>query len=356
MFLEVSNLYKKFNNLTVLDNINFCVPKGSFVCILGPSGCGKTTLLRIISGLDTQTSGNIFLDHVDLSNLIPAKRKFGMVFQSYALFPNLTVKENVSYGINNHWYSGSSDSDQQTNNLLSLVDLLHCKDMYPSEISGGMQQRVALARALAISPKLLLLDEPLSALDTTIRISLRKELRKIHNKLGITTIMVTHDQEEAMNLADYIIVMSHGKIEQAGTPEDLYKNPANDFVANFVGPTNVLTADLVNNNYKWNNIVIPSLKQNLTTSTQAKLFVRPEDVKMLDSESQAGTEYFDCVVQKIKFQGSWYKIYLVVLDTGDEIFSYLFESQLKLLDITEGKLLNVGISVDKIKIFLDHDR
>ena len=207
---------------------------GEFVCFLGPSGCGKTTLLRSIAGLDPQTSGTIEQGGRDVSNLPPAARDFGIVFQSYALFPNLTVAANVGYGLTSR-RQPRAQTAARVAELLALVGLADQGAKYPGQLSGGQQQRVALARALAISPGLLLLDEPLSALDARVRVRLRQEIKELQRRVGVTTIMVTHDQEEALTMADRIVVMNHGRIEQIGSPSEIYRNPATAFVADFIG-------------------------------------------------------------------------------------------------------------------------
>jgi iron(III) transport system ATP-binding protein len=239
-FLSVRNLTKTFSSFTALNDINLDIGRGDFVCFLGPSGCGKTTLLRAIAGLDPQTSGSIVIDGRDVSHAPPAARDFGIVFQSYALFPNLTIADNIGYGLVNQRLP-KAQITARVDELLTLVGLSDQSRKYPVQLSGGQQQRVALARALATSPGLLLLDEPLSALDARVRLRLREEIRSIHRRLGVTTIMVTHDQEEALSMAERIVVMNHGVIEQIGTPEEVYGAPATAFVADFVGRMNFLT-------------------------------------------------------------------------------------------------------------------
>ena len=233
-YLVVRDVVKRFGKFTALKNVSLDVAKGEFVCFLGPSGCGKTTLLRAIAGLDPQDEGTIAIAGRDVSRLPPASRDFGIVFQSYALFPNLTVAANVGYGLVNR-KRPRAEIHARAKELLALVGLQDQGDKYPVQLSGGQQQRVALARALATSPGLLLLDEPLSALDARVRVRLRDEITRLQRRLGVTTIMVTHDQEEALTMADRIVVMNHGVIEQVGTPQEIYRHPASEFVADFVG-------------------------------------------------------------------------------------------------------------------------
>ncbi len=233
-FLSVRGVGKLFGRFRALRSVDLDVARGEFVCFLGPSGCGKTTLLRAIAGLDPQSEGTIHIDGRDVSHAPPAARDFGIVFQSYALFPNLSVADNVGYGLVNRGDARPAIAARVAE-LLALVGLSDQAAKYPVQLSGGQQQRVALARALATSPGLLLLDEPLSALDARVRLRLRDEIKGLQRKLGVTTIMVTHDQEEALSMADRIVVMNHGVVEQVGSPQDIYLRPATAFVADFVG-------------------------------------------------------------------------------------------------------------------------
>ena len=240
-YLSVKNVVKYFGKFQALNNINFDVNEGEFVCILGPSGCGKTTLLRVIAGLESQSEGTIQQNNNDISLLPPDQRDFGIVFQSYALFPNLTVKDNISFGLKTR-KQNRNEIDSRVDELLKLVGLSDHINKYSAQLSGGEQQRVALARALAPSPGLLLLDEPLSALDAKVRQHLRLEIKNLQKQLGVTTIMVTHDQEEALTMADRIILMNNGVIEQEGSPQDIYSKPTTAFSANFIGTTNLFKA------------------------------------------------------------------------------------------------------------------
>ena len=238
-FLEVQNLVKSFGTNTVVKGVNFAFEKGEFISLLGPSGCGKTTILRMIAGFERPTSGSIRVDGEDLTHLKPNQRKLGMVFQAYALFPNLTVGDNIAFGLK----IAGMPADQRrarVEEMLKLIGLPGFEKRFPYEMSGGQQQRVALARAIAPKPRLLLLDEPLSALDAKIRVSLREEIRAIQQDLGITTVFVTHDQEEAMSISDRIVVMNAGNLDQMGSPHEIYNRPSTRFVATFVGQLNTL--------------------------------------------------------------------------------------------------------------------
>jgi iron(III) transport system ATP-binding protein len=242
MQLELAHIRKTFGAVLALDDITFAATAPEFVCLLGPSGCGKTTLLRLIAGLAMPDGGSMRLDGAELTQIPARRRGFGIVFQGYSLFPNMTVADNVGYGLRIR--GARVDAVKaRVKALLELVHLAHLAARYPFELSGGQQQRVALARAVAVDPKLLLLDEPLSALDAKVRLELRGELRDLQQRLGILTLMVTHDQEEALSLADRIVCMNAGKVAQIGTPDDLYHRPANRFVADFVGLSNLVALD-----------------------------------------------------------------------------------------------------------------
>ncbi|MFU0505403.1 ABC transporter ATP-binding protein [Pseudaminobacter sp. NGMCC 1.201702] len=238
-FLSIQGVRKAFGATVVVKDFNLDVAPGEFISFLGPSGCGKTTMLRIVAGFEEPSAGRILIGGKDVTNLKPNQRNIGMVFQAYALFPNLTVAQNIAFGLK---VAGTpkAETDARVAEMLGIIKLPEFADRYPYQLSGGQQQRVALARALAPKPRLLLLDEPLSALDAKVRLSLRDEIRQIQKKLGITTIFVTHDQEEALSMSDRIIVMHDGHAEQVGTPFEIYNHPATRFVANFVGTLNVL--------------------------------------------------------------------------------------------------------------------
>jgi iron(III) transport system ATP-binding protein len=239
MFLQLRNITKRFGTVTAVRDASLDVEKGTFVCFVGPSGCGKTTLLRIIAGLEEPDAGELVLNGTDLSTLPARLRNFGVVFQSYSLFPNMTVRENVAYGLECRRWKRDAVAER-VHQMLSLVQLTDQAVKFPHQLSGGQQQRVALARALAPEPTVLLLDEPLSALDAKVREELRGEIKSLQSELGITTVMVTHDQDEAMEMADRIVVLDLGVVQQVGSAADLYGAPANRFVAEFIGRMNVL--------------------------------------------------------------------------------------------------------------------
>ncbi|KQV38434.1 MULTISPECIES: ABC transporter ATP-binding protein [unclassified Rhizobium] len=243
-FLTLTNIQKSFGPVQVVKDFNMTIDKGEFVSFLGPSGCGKTTILRMIAGFETPSGGKIEIGGKSQANLKPNQRNIGMVFQAYALFPNMNVAENVAFGLK---VAGKpkSEIDARVKEMLGLIKLDHLSERYPYQMSGGQQQRVALARALAPKPQVLLLDEPLSALDAKIRVSLREEIRMIQQQLGITTVFVTHDQEEALSISDRIVVMNAGRADQVGTPYEIYNRPTTRFVASFVGTLNLIEAKVV---------------------------------------------------------------------------------------------------------------
>ncbi len=243
-FLKIEHVRKSFGQTTVVQDFDLAIQAGEFVSFLGPSGCGKTTVLRMVAGFEEPSAGKIVIGGKDVTHLKPNQRNIGMVFQAYALFPNMTVAQNIGFGLRVAG-RGRGEIDKRVKEMLALIRLPDLADRYPYQLSGGQQQRVALARALAPSPKLLLLDEPLSALDAKVRVSLRDEIRQIQKDLGITTVFVTHDQEEALSISDRIVVMYGGRAEQVGAPFEIYNQPATRFVASFVGTLNMLNATVV---------------------------------------------------------------------------------------------------------------
>jgi putative spermidine/putrescine transport system ATP-binding protein len=277
--LALNNVTKEFGTFTAVNNVELTVPHGTFVCMLGPSGCGKTTLLRMIAGLDLPTGGAIRLDGEDITRVPTHKRNLGMVFQSLALFPHLTVGENIAYPLRIR-SAAKEDQKKRVDELLSMIHLSGYADRPVSKLSGGQRQRVAIARALAISPKLFLLDEPLSALDAKLREAMQVELRQLQQRLGITTIVVTHDQREAMTMADTVVVMNGGEIRQAASPIEIYRRPADTFVADFIGSTNLLEAEADSTgrvSVLGQPVAGISLGPNISKAT---LSVRPEDVHL----------------------------------------------------------------------------
>jgi putative spermidine/putrescine transport system ATP-binding protein len=283
-FLELKHLEKSFGTNRVVKDFSLDIEKGEFVSLLGPSGCGKTTVLRMVAGFETPTAGSIRIDGHDVLGLKTNQRNIGMMFQAYALFPNLTVAQNVGFGLR----VAKMDKREMGNRIkemLGLIGLSELGDRYPFQLSGGQQQRVALARALAVRPRVLLLDEPLSALDAKIRVSLREEMRSIQRQLGITAIFVTHDQEEALSISDRVVVMHQGVADQIGTPFEIYNRPATRFVAQFVGTLSILNAivsDAAKGEAQLEGVIIKGLplKSSLANGSKVSLAIRPEAVSL----------------------------------------------------------------------------
>jgi iron(III) transport system ATP-binding protein len=305
-YLRLAGIRKDFGSFTALEDVALDIAQGEFVCFLGPSGCGKTTLLRIIAGLEVQSAGRIELAGRDISTLPPAERDYGIVFQSYALFPNLNVTDNVAYGLVNRKVP-KGQARARVTELLALVGLPGCEAKFPAQLSGGQQQRIALARALATSPGLLLLDEPLSALDAIVRVKLRQEIRSLQRKLGVTTVMVTHDQEEAFAVADRIVVMNQGTIEQVGSAIDVYRDPATLFVADFVGRINALPATLEDGGLRIGEQVFRCEHESLhghAPGRDLRVYLRPEDV-LARPIPPGDPNAFEAEIEKIDFMGPY---------------------------------------------------
>jgi len=290
--LAVEHLTKSFGSTAILKDISFEIEEGEFVCFLGPSGCGKTTLLLCLAGLESPSSGEIYKNGQTITSAPPSQRDVGIVFQSYALFPNLSVYDNIAFGLVNLKWAKDKIRDA-VRGLVSLLSLQGHEDKFPSQMSGGQQQRVALARALAVSPSLLLLDEPLSALDAQVRTRLRGEIRDLQQRLKITTVMVTHDQEEAQTLADRIVLMNAGRIEQIGTPWQIYNEPATPFVADFMGVSNLLLGVVsAQNEVACDQFNLRCNTLDHSVGTKVQLLLRPEDISVV-GPSAPGTNAVD---------------------------------------------------------------
>jgi putative spermidine/putrescine transport system ATP-binding protein len=289
--VELKQLYRRFGDVVALEGIDLAVGSGEFVSFLGPSGCGKTTALRLIAGFDRPTSGRIEIGGKDITGTPPNKRDIGMVFQAYSLFPNMTAARNVEFGLRVR-KQGRGNRKGRALELLDLVGLAEAANRYPHQLSGGMQQRVALARALAIEPRVLLLDEPLSALDAKVRVQLREEIRRIQTRLGITTVYVTHDQEEALSISDRVAVLSKGRIEQIGVPAEIYGAPATPFVAQFVGTMNRIESTISRDTpgmVDTNGVRLAvTAAQGRRPGERVLLLVRPETVELEAAGAQNG--------------------------------------------------------------------
>jgi iron(III) transport system ATP-binding protein len=344
-YLEVKNLSKSFGSFEAIKNISINIEEGEFVCFLGPSGCGKTTLLRCIAGLETQTAGSIIQKNQNISKEPPSNRDFGIVFQSYALFPNLSVFSNIAYGlINNKWKK--IEVKKRVDELLNLVNLSDHALKYSSQLSGGEQQRVALARALATSPGLLLLDEPLSALDAKVRVFLRKQIRDLQRQLGVTTIMVTHDQEEAQTMADRIFVMKDGEIIQSGTPNDIYTKANSPFIASFIGSMNFIPATILSSGkVKCHKVNINCNTENFIDNEKTQIAIRPEDIRFnLENEND---NTINASITEIEFLGAFQRIYFQ---------SVLFSNEPIIMDIPSSTARKIQLSVgDEKSLFFSKE-
>jgi iron(III) transport system ATP-binding protein len=351
--LEVIGIRKDFESFSALRDVHLRVNPGEMLCFLGPSGCGKTTLLRIIAGLETQSSGQILQNGRDVSWLPADQRDYGIVFQSYALFPNLTIADNVAYGLVNG-KAKKAEIKARVEELLKLVGLPTSGGKYPSQLSGGQQQRVALARALATRPGLLLLDEPLSALDALERIRLRGEIRRLQRQVGITTIMVTHDQEEALSMADRIVVMNHGVIEQVGTPMDIYERPATPFVADFVGKVNILHGYALGGNlFRVGDMELQcdACDSGFEPGDAVNLYLRPED-RLVENLAHDTPNRMSALVSKVEFLGG-----LCIAEVtaealhGQSLGLHFSLNQLHDLDIREGNRIEIALRANRIRAF-----
>jgi putative spermidine/putrescine transport system ATP-binding protein len=351
-FLELQNLHRDFGSVKALDGIEIELGEGEFLSLLGPSGCGKTTALRLVAGFDRPDAGRIVVDGKDITNISPNKRDMGMVFQAYSLFPNMTARQNVEYGLRIR-RKDKSDRRKRVSDLLELVGLGHAADRYPHQLSGGMQQRVALARALAIEPRVLLLDEPLSALDAKVRVQLREEIRRIQLELGITTLYVTHDQEEALSVSDHVAVMYGGRIEQMGSPAEMYSAPATPFVAEFIGTMNRLEGTVVEGGVEHGGITLQvEAARGRPRGQRVLVLVRPEtvEVERVDGRSAAAntlvgdvvTQTFLGPVTRLKILGDGVDVIADVptqkalaLPVGTKVAAMLPAEDARVLELTE---------------------
>ena len=349
IYLSIENLWKKFGDFVALREISLEVFESEFLCFLGPSGCGKTTLLRAIAGLDLQSTGTVSQAGVDVSNLPPAERDFGIVFQSYALFPNLTIERNVAYGLENAGRP-KQEITARVAELLELVGLADQGKKYPAQLSGGQQQRIALARAIATSPGLLLLDEPLSALDAKVRVYLRHEVKELQRKLGVTTIMVTHDQEEALSMADRIVVMNHGTIEQVGTPLEIYREPETLFVADFIGAMNQMPAVAgPTGTVIIGNKSLASEHCHFDEGAKVIAAIRPEDITPVEPDFKGAIKV---TIEEMEFLGSFYRATIKCPELGNvDLLADLSINAVRRLDLSIGTSLSVDIPSDRLKAF-----
>ena len=348
--IKIRDAVKKYGNNTIISDLSLDVKEGEFFTLLGPSGCGKTTLLRMIAGFNSIEGGDFYFGEKRINDMDPAKRNIGMVFQNYAIFPNMTVEKNVAFGLKNRKLP-KEEISSKTDQFLKLMKIEEYRERMPERLSGGQQQRVALARALAITPDVLLMDEPLSNLDAKLRVEMRTAIKKIQNDVGITCVYVTHDQEEAMAVSDRIAVMNQGDIQQIGTPKILYQRPANLFVATFIGHTNVIDAEIQNDNGKamlvfsdGYKVEVNTIKKEEIKNQKVKASIRPEELYVLKDD----TNGLKAVVDDAVFLGL-NTHYFVHFEDGEKA-EIVQESQIDSI-IEKGTNIRLGIKIEKINIF-----
>ncbi|WP_336021186.1 ABC transporter ATP-binding protein [Fusobacterium polymorphum] len=346
--IKIENAQKRYGDNIIIENLSLDIKQGEFFTLLGPSGCGKTTLLRMIAGFNSIENGNFYFNEKRINDLDPAKRNIGMVFQNYAIFPHLTVEQNVEFGLKNRKVS-KEEMKVETDKFLKLMQIDEYRDRMPERLSGGQQQRVALARALVIKPDVLLMDEPLSNLDAKLRVEMRTAIKEIQNSIGITTVYVTHDQEEAMAVSDRIAVMKDGEIQHLGQPKDIYQRPANLFVATFIGKTNVLNGTLNNSVLKiagkydvsLNNVKDKNIKGNVVIS------IRPEEFVIDENQAKDGIKAF---IDSSVFLGL-NTHYFAHLESGEKI-EIVQESKIDSI-IPKGTEVYLKVKQDKINVFTE---
>lgn len=349
--IKIRHAVKKYGNNVIIPDLNLDVKEGEFFTLLGPSGCGKTTLLRMIAGFNSIEGGDFFFNETRINDMDPSKRNIGMVFQNYAIFPNLTVRKNVEFGLKNRKLP-KDQIKQQAEHFMKLMHVDEYADRLPDRLSGGQQQRVALARALAITPDVLLMDEPLSNLDAKLRVEMRSVIKEIQNEVGITTVYVTHDQEEAMAVSDRIAVMNGGVIQHIGTPKNIYQRPANLFVATFIGRTNVVPAKLIVSNGVANlsfgtySTEIKGVRKEMMHNQNVVVSIRPEEYKL----AIGNVEGIEATVKDCVFLGL-NTHYFVKLKTGEEA-EIIQESTIDSI-IEKGTKIHLTINTSKVNIFTE---
>lgn len=348
--IKIRDAVKKYGDNTIISDLSLDIREGEFFTLLGPSGCGKTTLLRMIAGFNSIEGGDFFFNDTRINDMDPVKRKIGMVFQNYAIFPNMTVEKNVAFGLKNRKLP-KEEIKSKTDQFLRLMKIEEYRDRMPERLSGGQQQRVALARALAITPDVLLMDEPLSNLDAKLRIEMRTVIKEIQNSIGITTVYVTHDQEEAMAVSDRIAVMNGGDIQQIGTPKILYQRPANLFVATFIGHTNVIEATLDESNGQAElllpsgySVIMPNIIPEEIRERRVIASIRPEELVVSPASSQGMKATVDDAV----FLGL-NTHYFVHLEDGTKV-EIVQESQIDSI-IEKGTEIRLAVKKEKVNIF-----
>jgi ABC-type Fe3+/spermidine/putrescine transport system ATPase subunit len=349
--LKLERLTKRYGHLTAVDHVDLEIKEGEFICFLGPSGCGKTTILRMITGFETVTDGSVIFNGNVINDLLPKKREFGIVFQSYALFPNMTVEDNIAFGLKMRKMPKKFIAER-VDKMLDLIGLSDWRRLYPAQLSGGQQQRVALVRALAPDPQVLLLDEPLSALDAKIRLRLRAEIKRLQQELKKTMIHVTHDQEEALSIADRVVVMEKGQFRQVGRPIDIYKNPSCDFVADFVGTSNffqgIRRGDVVDIGRRKIKVT-----RNGNGDEKVCLAIRPENVEVFKADAPPQVpEPMNLNSGKIAvvvFQGA--AVRLLIQMENEEIISDIIEKEFEQRGLKQGDQVYVYSSPTSYLVF-----
>ena len=353
MSIRVENINKSFNEFTALDNVTFDFPTGELVALLGPSGCGKTTLLRIIAGMEIPDSGRVFLEGEDASQQHVRERQVGFVFQHYALFRHMTVFDNVAFGLRmkpRQQRPSETEIKQRVHDLLNLVQLDWLAHRFPAQLSGGQRQRIALARALAVEPRVLLLDEPFGALDAKVRKELRRWLRRLHDELHITSIFVTHDQEEALEVADRVVLMNHGRIEQSGTPEEVYERPATPFVYGFLGAVNLFHGRVQGEHLQVEGGVLAHTNEDLAHGTEAVGFVRPHEIDIVTESPGPGA--VEARITRILAFGATARVELIAVPESAQSRHYEAEiprEQVAVLGLSEGQ--NVWLKPSQMRVF-----
>jgi len=353
--VEITNIRKSYGAVLALSEINVQIDSGSFYTLLGPSGCGKTTLLRTIAGFHFQDSGTIKIDGRSIEQLPAHKRQVGMVFQDYAVFPHLSVRENVAFGLKQQKVERSK-IEPAVNEALRMTQMESFAERMPHELSGGQQQRVGLARAFAVDPTVMLMDEPLSNLDAKLRVDLRAELRRIQQDMGMTTIYVTHDQEEALAMSDTVCVMYGGVIQQAASPVEIYKNPSNRFVANFVGTNNFLKASHdASGNVTLGGAKIADGINHSDTNSGLVAAIRPEDISVMDSNQEPNGDKISlsASVRRVSFIGREAEV-VAVTEKGDEVKSTVHPTT-EILSLSEGSAITLAFDRALTHVFVESD-
>ncbi|HLL03866.1 MAG TPA: ABC transporter ATP-binding protein [Myxococcaceae bacterium] len=343
MSVVIKQLTKRFTagGSPAVADVSFEAPAGAITTLLGPSGAGKSTILRLIAGLETPDAGTVHIDGVDCTNLPVQKRGIGVVFQSYALFKHMTVRENIAFGLSVRRQS-KAEIAARVDEMLKLVQLEELGHRLPGQLSGGQRQRVAFARALAIRPRLLLLDEPFGALDTRVRVELREWLHELHTRTGVTTLLVTHDQEEALEISQHVVIMSEGQVAQAGPPADIYDRPATPFVASFVGGTSVLTGQVRQGRAELGTLVVAAPK-SARDGEAVRAFVRPHDIKLAKVHHGNGLNGASPVrVERLKSVGGYVKV-LLKLPSGDTVGVEVPRGEFEALGVMEGDSVHADV-------------